>query len=79
MRNHLHSFTQIVAAAFLKNDCLVNLAAGEIVVAREHAISESLVVAKIEISLRAVIEHVDFAVLKRIHRSRINIEIRIKL
>ena len=46
---------------------------------REHTISESLVVAKIEISLRAIIEHIDFAVLERIHRSGIDVEIRIKL
>src|SRR5206468_10192207 len=77
--NHLNSCAHIIAAPFLQNDSLVNLAAGEIVVPREHAIGESLVMAKIEISLRAVIEHVDFAVLKRIHRSGIDIEIRIKL
>src|SRR5207248_11621289 len=78
-RNLLHRVFQIGASVFLMNAWLVSLAAGEIVVARERAISESRVVAKIEISLRAVIEHVDCAVLKRIHRSRIDIEIRIKL
>ena len=57
---------------------LVNLAAGEIVVPRENAIGESLVVAEIEIGFRAVVQHVNFAVLERIHRSGIDIEIRIK-
>ena len=45
---------------------------------REHAIGESLVVAKIQISLRAVVEHINFAVLERVHRPGINIQIRIK-
>ena len=35
--------------------------------------------AKIEIGLRAIVQHVNFAVLKRVHRSRIDIEIRIEL
>src|SRR5215469_769970 len=77
--NHLHGFAQIIAAAFLQNDCFVNLTAGKIIVPRENAISESLVVAKIEISLRAVVQHVDLAVLKGIHGSGIDIKIRIKL
>src|SRR5215468_626856 len=69
----------VIATAFLQNDCLVNLTAGEIVVSREHTIGEPLVMAKIEISFCAVIEHIHFAVLERIHRSGIDIEIRIKL
>src|SRR2546423_15422579 len=46
---------------------------------RQDAISEPLVMAQIEIGLRAVVQHVDFTVLKRVHRSRIDIEIGIEL
>ena len=35
--------------------------------------------AKIEIGLRAIVQDIDFAMLERIHRSRIDIEIRIEL
>src|SRR4030095_5891837 len=79
MRDHLHGLAQIIAAAFLQDHGLINLAACQIVVSREYAICESLVVTQIEISFRAVVEHVNLAVLKRIHCSGINVEIRIKL
>ena len=45
----------------------------------QDAVGEALVVAKIEISLSAVVEHINFAMLERVHRSRIDIEIRIEL
>jgi hypothetical protein len=48
-------------------------------VPREHAIGESLVVTKIEISLRTIVKNVDFSVLGGIHCPGIHIEIRIKL
>ena len=38
---------------------------------------EALVVAEVQIGLRAVIGHKDFAVLKRAHGARINVEVRI--
>ena len=44
----------------------------------KDTIGEALVMAKIEIRLRAVVEHVNFPVLKRVHRSWINIQIRIE-
>src|SRR5205814_1421422 len=55
-----------------------NLAAGEIVVAREDAVGEAFVMAEIEIGLGAVVEHVDFAVLEWIHRAGIDVQIRIE-
>ena len=79
MRNHLHGLAEIIAAPLFQDHALVNLTAGEIVVPREDAVGEALVMAKIEIGLRAVVQHVNFAVLKRIHRPRIDIEIGIEL
>ena len=78
MRNHLHGFTEIVAAAFLQNHRLVHLAAGEIVVPRENAIGEAFIVAEIEIGFCTVVQHVDLAVLERVHRAGIYVQIRIK-
>ena len=79
VRNDLHRFAEVIAAALLQDHAFVDLAAGQIVVARENAISEALVVAEIEIGLRAIVEHINFAVLERVHRSRIDIEIGIEL
>ena len=45
----------------------------------EDAIGEALVMAEIEVGLRSVVQDVDLAVLKWVHRSRIDIEIRIEL
>ena len=56
VRNHLHGFAEIIAAAFLEDHALVNLAAGQIVVPREDAIGEALVMAEVEIGLRAVVQ-----------------------
>ena len=78
VRNHLHGFAEVIAAAFLQDHAFVNLAAGEIVVARENAIGEALVMAEIEIGLGAIIEDINFAVLERVHRSRIDVEIGIE-
>ena len=78
MRNHLHGFTQIISASFLQNHRLVHLTAGEIVVPRENAIREALVVAEVEIGFCAVVQDVDLAVLEGIHRAGIHVQIRIK-
>ena len=76
--DHLDGFAEVVAAAFFFEDCLVDLAGGEVVVAGEDAVGEALVVAEVEVGLGSVVEHVNFTVLKRAHRAGIDIEIRIE-
>ena len=78
MRNDLHRFAKVIAPPLPVDDRLIDLAAGEIVMPRQHAIGEALVMPKIEIGLRSVVQNIDFAVLKRAHRSRIDVEIRIE-
>ena len=56
VRDHLHGFAEIIAAALPIDDGFVNLAAGEVVVPRKHGIGETLVMPQVEIGLRAVIE-----------------------
>ena len=79
VRNHLHGFAEIIAAALLQEDALVNLAARQVVVPREDAIGEALVVAEVEVGLGAVVQDIDFAVLKRVHRAGIDVQIGIEL
>ena len=78
VRNHLHGFAEVIAAAFAGDDLLVDAAGGEIVALRELGVGEALVVAEVEIGLRAVVGDEDFAVLERAHGARIDIEVRIE-
>ena len=79
MRNDLHRFAEIIASTFFVDDRLIDLAAGQIVVTRKNAVRESLVVPEVEIGFRAIVQDVNLAVLKWVHRSRIDVQIRIEL
>jgi len=79
VRNHLHGFAEVIAAPFLFQHGLVHAAAGEVVELGQLRMGEPLVMTEVQIGFRAVIQHVDFAVLKRAHRAGIHIEIRIEL
>ena len=77
MRHHLDGLAEVVAMAFLVDDGLIDLA-------RRHRIGlgctdarEALVVAKVEVGLRAVNSHVALAVLVGIQRPRVDIDIRV--
>src|SRR6478735_4052793 len=78
MRNHLDGGAEIVAAAFLGDDVLVDAPGGDVVGLGGRAPREALVMAEIEIGLGAVVGHEHFAVLIRRHRSGIEVEIRIE-
>ena len=78
MRNHLHGFAEVIAAAFLHDHHLVDLTAGEVVVPGEDAIGETLVMSEVEVGLGTVIQDVNFAVLEWVHRPRIDVEIGIE-
>ncbi len=77
--NHLHGLAQVIAAALLLDHRLVHLTGGEVVEARQLAGGEPLVVAEIEIGFGAVLQHIDFAVLKGAHRPRVDVEVGIEL
>ena len=46
---------------------------------RERNAGETLIMAEVEVGLRAVVGHIDLAVLIGRHRSRIDVQIRIEL
>ncbi len=79
VRDHLDRLAEVIAAAFLQDDAFVDLAAGQVVVAREDTVGETLVMPEVEIGLGAVVQDVDFAMLERVHRARIDVEIGIEL
>ena len=78
MRNDLHGGAEIVAAPFLLEDLLVNLAGSDVVTPGSRNAGEAFVVTKIEVRLGPVIGHEDFPVLIRAHRARIHVEVRIE-
>ena len=77
--NHLDGLAQVVAAPLLQNDLLVDAPGGQVVVARERRVGEALVVAQVQVGLRAVVGDKDLAVLEGRHRSRIDVEVGVEL
>ncbi len=70
---------EIVAAPLLGDDVLVDAAGGDVVGLARRTAGEALVVAEVEIGLRAVVGDEDLAVLIRAHRARIDVEIGVEL
>src|SRR5437773_2673486 len=71
MRNDLNRLAQILAFPLFLNDSGIDASRGIIRFTRQGTVSESLVMAQIEVRLGTIIQHVNFAVLKGTHRSRI--------
>ena len=79
MRNHLHGLAEVLAVAFLVEHGLVDLAGREVIRLMHLRGDEALVVAEVKVGFRAVFRHKNFAVLERGHRTRIHVDVRIKL
>src|SRR6185295_4517737 len=75
VRDYLDRAAQVVAAPFLLDDREVDLARRPVVVARRDHPGEPLVVPEVEVRFRAVVGHVDLAVLVRAHHPGVNIYI----
>ena len=78
VRNHLYGTAQIVAAALFGNHVFIDLAGTEAVAAGHGGVDETLIVTQIKVGFRAVIGHEYFAVLKRAHGTRVNVDIRVE-
>ena len=79
VRNDLHGLAEVFAAALLVQHVPVHLAGRQVREPVEVLVDEPLVVAEVEVRLRAVLGHVDLAVLVRAHRARVDIDIGIEL
>ena len=79
MRDDLHGFAQIFARALLVEHVPVYLAGGQVGELVQVLVDEALVVAEVEVGLRAVVGDINLAVLERAHRAGVNIDIRIQL
>ena len=79
VRDHLDGGAEIVAAPLLGEDVLVDAAGGDVVLAGRRTAGEALVVAEVEVGLRAVVGDEHLAVLVGRHRARIDVEVGVEL
>jgi hypothetical protein len=79
VRDHLHGSAQVVSAAFLLDDRVVDLSGRDVVLPPHGDVEEALVMADVQVGLGAVVGDVDLAVLVRAHRARIDVQVRIEL
>ena len=78
VRDDLDGRAQILALAFAGDDGIIHAAAGNVGRLREALVDEALVVPQIEVGFRAVVGDKDFAVLIRVHRAGIDVDVGIK-
>ena len=79
VRNNLNCSTEVFAAAFFFNHGQINLTGCVVGITIQNARGEAFVMAEVEVGFGAVIQHINFAVLKGTHGARIDVEVRIEL
>ena len=79
VRDDLDRAAEVVAAALAPDDRVVDAARGDVRGARRVRVREALVVAEVEVGLRAVLGHEDLAVLVRRHRAGVDVDVGIEL
>jgi hypothetical protein len=67
------------SAPLLGDHIRVDLAGGDVGLPGERPVQEALVVPHVEVGLRAVLGDEDLAVLERVHRAGVDVEVRIQL
>ena len=77
--NHLNRVTQVLTAALLGNNFLIDLPGGDVGGSRKVDIQKTLVVTNVEVSFCPIIGHEHFTVLERVHGPRVDVQIRVKL
>ena len=79
VRDDLHGAAEVVAAALLADDGVVDRAGRDVRAARGVRVREALVVAEVEVGLRAVLGDEHLAVLERRHRAGVDVDVRVEL
>ena len=79
VRDDLNGRAQILALALTGDDGIIHAAAGDVGRLRQTLVDEALVVAQVEVGFRAVVGDENLAVLIRVHRAGINVDVGIKL
>ena len=79
VRDHLDRVAEVVAAALLGDHAGVDLAGRDVGDLAEVGVEEPLVVADVEVGLGAVVGDEDLAVLERVHRAGVDVEVGVEL
>ena len=79
VRDHLDGAAEVVAAALAPDHRVVDRAGGGVGGAARVGVREALVVAQVEVGLRAVLGDEHLAVLERAHRARVDVDVRVEL
>ncbi len=79
VRDHLHGLAEVRAAPLLGEHVLVDRAGGGVRLLRERHVDEALVVPEVEVGLAAVVGDEHLAVLERVHRARVDVDVRVEL
>src|SRR6266446_1801236 len=77
VRDYLDGFAEVITAALFGEDRFVDAAGRPVIVAGKLGVREAFIVAEIEVRLRAVLGDKHFTMLKRAHRTWINVEVRV--
>ena len=78
VRDDLHRFAQELSPALAVEHVPIHLARGEVGIAVEVLVDESLVMSEVEVGLRAVLGDEHFAVLVGAHRAGIDVDVRVE-
>ena len=79
VRDHLHGLAEVVAPALGGQHRLVDRAGGGVGVAGQVLVDEALVVPEVEVGLAAVVGDEHLAVLERVHRAGVDVDVRVEL
>jgi hypothetical protein len=79
VRDDLDGVAQVLAPPFLGDHARVDLAGGDVGLAVQPDVEEPLVVADVEVGLGAVVGDEDLAMLERVHRAGVDVQVRIQL
>ena len=79
VRDDLNGMSLILTMALLVEDRPVHLTGGDIASVIQGLVDETLVVTEIEVGLRTIIRDENLTMLNRIHRTRIDVDIRVEL
>ncbi len=79
VRDHLDGLAEVVAAPFGGEHRLVDRSGRRVRVARQVLVDEPFVVPEVEVGLTAVVGDEHLAVLVRVHRARVDVDVRVEL
>ena len=76
--DHLNGRTEVFTAAFTLQNFRINFPGCDVAVLIQVDVNKPFIMAKVEVGLRAIVGNEHFTMLIRVHRPRIDIDIRVE-